>query len=477
MGERVENTRFNQEGMPGLGDNGYKDEVRPPIEQLGGGRYRVEAILGAGGFGITYRCMDSASGRMYAVKEYMPEAIAARDAKTGWIVPELERRAAFLHGKKRFLEEAQILIRMSRIPSVVHVQEAFEENGTAYYVMEYLEGRTLKQVMRALGGKLPYAAAVEAVSKAGMALEEIHSRAGIFHRDISPENIMVMPDGDVKIIDFGSAKAMAVSENQQFSVVLKPGFAPPEQYASNMSQGSFTDVYALAGTFYYAASGRMIPPAPDRVMGAEYESLEKVVAECGRQASEAVDKALLLDARFRTQTMREFVEGIASGRMRSVSVPEVPGEPEEKNESDVITCQQEPLPEGLLRSRGGKEECPGQEPYHHAKAEPAAPAAWLRVEKGACAGQRFAVAAGRTVTVGRSGTKSEIRLGGHPEISGLHFKLLYSMEKHCFYVIDQSVNGLYYRSVRLEKGRKYKVMPRDALGVGSMNCVIVLEEA
>ena len=104
------------------------------------------------------------------------------------------------------------------------------------------------------------------------------------------------------------------------------------------------------------------------------------------------------------------------------------------------------------------------------------PCAWLRVRKGACAGQRFSIAPGRTVTVGRSGAKSEIRLGGHPEISGLHFKLLYAREKHCFYVIDQSVNGLYYRSVRLEKGRKYKVMPQDEIGVGSMNCVIVLEE-
>lgn len=409
---------------------GEKDELRPPVERLRNGKYQVEKILGAGGFGITYRCSDMHSGRVCAVKEYMPEAIASRDPETGRIVPEPDRQAAFLHGKKRFLEEAQILIRMSAIPGVVHVEDVFEENDTAYYVMEYLEGRTLKQVMRALGGKLPWAAAVEAVARAGLSLEEIHMRAGIFHRDISPENIMVLPDGGVKIIDFGSAKAMAVSENQQFSVVLKPGFAPPEQYASNMSQGSFTDVYALAGTFYYAASGVMIPAAPDRVMGAEYESLEKLVPQCGRQVSEAVDRALLLDARFRTQTMREFVEGITQGSL----------------------------------------------PAHLASAA-ASPAAWLLVEKGAGAGQRFSVAAGRTVTVGRSGAKSEIRLAGHPEISGLHFKLLYAREKHCFYVIDQSVNGLYYRGVRLEKGKKYKVMPEDRLGVGGMNCVIALEEA
>ena len=450
---------------------GEMDEIRPRLQKLRGSKYRVEAILGAGGFGITYRCTDTASGRVCAVKEYMPEAIASRDDRSGEILPEPERQEAFLHGKKRFLEEAQLLMGMSAIPGVVHVEEAFEENNTAYYVMEYLEGRTLKQVMRALGGRLPYAAALEAVVRAGTALEEIHSRAGIFHRDISPENIMIMPDGGVKIIDFGSAKAMAVSENQQFSVVLKPGFAPPEQYASNMSQGSFTDVYALAGTFYYAVSGKMIPVAPDRVMGTEYESLEKLVPECGRRASEAVDQALLLDVRFRTQTVREFLEGISPGSSGvSAGIP--------SGASSGVLCGVSPgassgvsagAPSGARPESAPAAPLPDRMPHGPA-------CAWLRVQKGACAGQRFRVACGRTVTVGRSGAKSEIRLSGHPEISGLHFKLLYAREKHCFYVIDQSVNGLYYRSVRLEKGRKYRVMPRDEIGVGSMNCVIVLEE-
>lgn len=454
---------------------GEMDEIRPRLQKLRGGKYRVEAILGAGGFGITYRCTDTASGRVCAVKEYMPEAIASRDDRSGEILPELERQEAFLHGKKRFLEEAQLLMGMSAIPGVVHVEEAFEENNTAYYVMEYLEGRTLKQVMRALGGRLPYAAALEAVVRAGTALEEIHSRAGIFHRDISPENIMIMPDGSVKIIDFGSAKAMAVSENQQFSVVLKPGFAPPEQYASNMSQGSFTDVYALAGTFYYAVSGKMIPVAPDRVMGMEYESLEKLVPECGRRASEAVDQALLLDVRFRTQTVREFLEGISPG---SSGIPSSASSGVPSGASSGVLCGVSPgassgvsagAPSGARMESASAAPLPDRMPDGPA-------CAWLRVQKGACAGQRFRVACGRTVTVGRSGAKSEIRLSGHPEISGLHFKLLYAREKHCFYVIDQSVNGLYYRSVRLEKGRKYRVMPRDEIGVGSMNCVIVLEE-
>ncbi len=419
----------------------------------------MESVLGAGGFGITYKCTDADRGLVCAVKEYMPEAIASRDS-TGRIVPNEEKTRAFLHGKKRFLEEAQILMRMGNIPGVVHVWESFEENGTAYYVMEFLEGTTLKRLMRSMGGKLPYPLACEAIEKAGAALDMIHRQAGIFHRDISPENIMVMPDGAIKIIDFGSAKLMSVSENQQFSVVLKPGFAPPEQYASNLSQGSFTDVYALAGTFYYAASGRMIPVAPDRLMGARVEDLSGLVAECSRETAAAVEQALMLDPKFRTQTVSEFIDGILQGTCRSrTQCPAVPGNADpgesrpswETGASEDIRTLQKTL-----------------------DMEPERQDAWLEVVAGACVGKRYPFAADIPVTVGRSPKKSQIVLSGHPEISGCHFKLLYAPQKAGFYVIDESVNGLYYQGVRLEKGKKYKVFPGDRLGVGSMQCVITV---
>lgn len=416
------------------------EDIRAEIEQLKQGKYEVQSILGAGGFGITYRCMDMDSGKICAVKEYMPEAIAFRDSDTGEIIPEDGREKAFLHGKQRFLEEAEILMSMSHIPSVVHVWEAFEENNTAYYVMEFLEGKTLKQVMRAMGGRLPYGAACEAVIKAGNALDMIHRQAGIFHRDISPENIMVMPDGEIKIIDFGSAKSMAVSENQQFSVVLKPGFAPPEQYASNLSQGSFTDVYAMAGTFYYVASGTMIPVAPDRLMGATYERLDRLVPECSEETALAVERALNTDPKFRTQTMSEFVQGIVpkarkTERMEPVSVP-------------TVSRNSEP--------------------------EAVSPEAWVEVVKGVCKGKIFPLEANVPVSIGRSSKKSRYVLEGHPEISGLHFQIMYAPQKSGFYVIDESVNGLYYQGFRLEKGKKYKVFPGDEIGIGSMQCVITV---
>lgn len=142
-----------------------------------------------------------------------------------WIIPQKDRMKEYLHGKKRFFEEALLLMKMKNLPSMVKVWEVFEENNTAYYAMEYLSGKTVKQLMAIAGGRLPWDQALDIVRKTGIALDRMHRQAGVFHRDVSPENIMVMPDGSVKIIDFGSAKMLAISENQQFSIVLKPGFA------------------------------------------------------------------------------------------------------------------------------------------------------------------------------------------------------------------------------------------------------------
>lgn len=405
------------------------EEIKAAIQILQKGKYRVDSILGVGGFGITYRCTNMDTGEICAIKEYMPEAIADRD-QNGCVVPEEGRTKAYLHGKKRFIEEADILMSMKEIPSVVQVWEVFEENNTAYYVMEFLQGKTLKQLTRAMGGKLPFYTACEAVIKAGTALDQVHRQAGIFHRDISPENLMVMPDGEIKIIDFGSAKSMSVSENQQFSVVLKPGFAPPEQYASNMSQGSFTDVYAMAGTFYYIASGMMIPSAPDRLMGAQVEALDHLVLECSEATAMAVDAALNLDAKFRTQTMWEFIEEIKTSTKWK----------------EPVKVQQQTLE----------------------------PDAWIKVTKGASYGKFFPLEANVPVTVGRSSEKSQYVIEGHPEISGRHFQLIYMPQKAGFYIIDESTNGIYYKGIRLEKGKKYKIYPGDEIGIGSMQCTITV---
>ena len=134
-----------------------------------------------------------------------------------------------------------------------------------------------------------------------LALERIHTESKIFHRDISPENIMLTENGGVKLLDFGSAKFMARQANQHFTVVLKAGYAPPEQYSSKSIQGAFTDVYSLASTFYYMVTGKKIPAAPARVEGESYTPLSRMI-EIPQGISDAIDRALYLNRKERTAT-------------------------------------------------------------------------------------------------------------------------------------------------------------------------------
>ena len=432
-------------------------EEKPAIRELRNGRYRVREILGAGGFGVTYLCQDVSNNQLCAVKEYLPEAIAAREAAGCRIVPQKDRMKEYLHGKKRFFDEALLLMKMKNLPSMVKVWEVFEENNTAYYAMEYLSGKTVKQLMTSAGGRLSWDHALDIVRKTGIALDRMHRQAGVFHRDISPENIMVMPDGSVKIIDFGSAKMLAISENQQFSIVLKPGFAPPEQYSGKMSQGSFTDVYALAGTFYYAASGRKLPAAPNRLMGEKYQPLEQLVLKCNLKISQTVDKALVLSPQYRTQTMAEFVAGL-SGK-----------ETLQGNRNTVVSVKMQQS----VRRNAVSARQPVNMPVER-REPPKIPPVWMLISCGAGAGNLYPLAVGKWIAVGRSREKSQIVINGHREISGLHFLFLYDAGKHSFYIIDKSVNGLYYQNRRLEKEKKYCIQPNSELGVGSMRCRVIL---
>ena len=413
---------------------------KPPIGNIGDGAYLVLSVLGAGGFGITYRCMDPQDmEHNVAIKEYMPEALAER-RENGWVVPREGREAAFQHGRERFSEEAEMLISLSqRIPEVVSVREILDDHNTLYYVMEYLEGLNLRQLVRVNGGKMAFGAALDATLQAGRALERVHE-AGVVHRNICPESLMALPDGHLKIIDFGGAKTLSAL-SQKFSVAVRPGFAPPEQYAGNLAQGSFTDVYSLAATFYFLASGVILPTAPDRMSGQGYRPLLELVPECTPEVSLAVDRALVLDARHRTQAMWEFLQGIDPP----------PPKP--------IRTEQRSGRTGTGSSRSGK----------------AAPEAWVEVLQGACAGQRFPLPPDEPVCVGRSPARCQIVLSGHPEISGVHLQMLYQPRKKGIYLIDESTNGTWCRGMRLKKGTKYHIRPGQEFGLGSMQCVITVK--
>ncbi len=230
----------------------------PEMSQLGN-RYLIGRMLGCGGFGITYKAYDRWNQCGCAIKEFTPVGLVTREAHEATLhVTSHAHQEDFEHGKKRFMEEAEILKKLTGVPEVVQITDYFQQNNTAYFVMEYIQGANLRQLMHSFGGKIPFKDAASIIYRAGMALEQVHNRAGIFHRDISPENIMVNQEGKLKLIDFGSAKYLIGRHSQTLSVILKKGYAPPEQYSSTSSQGSYTDVYALAATFYYVVTGVMI---------------------------------------------------------------------------------------------------------------------------------------------------------------------------------------------------------------------------
>ena len=236
-----------------------------PSGTLVGGRYTLERVLGKGGYGITYRGTDNRLLQSVAVKEYYPVFWCSRYADKGKnIRVQQGMESQYCKGLERFLEEARTLAQLSGISGVVRVTDFFEENGTAYLVMEYLEGRNLKQVLDGYGGRIPPEVLFQALSPALFALKKVHEK-GLIHRDLSPDNIMMLSDGTVRLIDFGNARD--TSDNKSMTMAMKEGFAAPEQYRSK-GQGQYTDVYGICATVYYCLTGKLPTQAMERLMGA-----------------------------------------------------------------------------------------------------------------------------------------------------------------------------------------------------------------
>lgn len=238
-----------------------------PIETILLGKYVIGKVLGMGGFGITYLAYDLTLNRRVAIKEYYPSALTGR-IPGGASVAAIsgEKGQEFERGARKFYEEAKMISCFNGNPNIISVYEFFYQNNTAYYAMEYLEGTDLAHYLLAEGqgvsdGKLLYL-----LDKVTDALMIVHS-ANLLHRDISPDNIFVCRDGNIKLIDFGSARQYMTQESQSLSVIVKPGFAPIEQYQKKGSQGPWTDIYALGATAYYMLTGRKPDNSFERVSG------------------------------------------------------------------------------------------------------------------------------------------------------------------------------------------------------------------
>lgn len=237
-----------------------------------GGQYILGRVLGQGGFGITYLGWDRVVARPVAIKEYFPTGYAGRDTTVRLQVRSYDTQKShiFENNKNRFLREAEALAKLWNIPQIVRVLRCFEENNTAYIAMEYVDGVDLKKYVQQKGRKLTARETFSLLQPVMEALSQVH-RANLVHRDISPDNIMILPDGSVKLLDFGAARYVENPDaegalNTSTQAILKHGFAPPEQYQSRGALGPWTDVYAMCATAYYCLSGKVPVESMSRMM-------------------------------------------------------------------------------------------------------------------------------------------------------------------------------------------------------------------
>ena len=285
------------------------------------GRYTIKSVLGQGGFGITYLGMDELYQRKVAIKEFFPQGIVTRNTEyeDTVTVTYVEEKADYEKGKERFLKEARTMAKFSKDEGIVKALDFFEINNTAYIVMEYLEGVTLKQYLRE-NQRIAPEDLIELLVPLIESLDEIHSQ-GMIHRDISPDNIMVLPDGRIKLMDFGAARDYTEFGEKSLSIVLKPGYAPPEQYQTHGIQGPWTDIYALCATMYKCITGENPPDAIERVMDDHLKKISEFGIVIPPQEEAAIIKGMSVSAKDRYQDIKDFCEDLYGG-YEETSVPE-----------------------------------------------------------------------------------------------------------------------------------------------------------
>lgn len=273
-------------------------------------RYVVGTVVGFGGFGIIYRAWDERLDTMVAIKEFYPAGIVQRiPGENEVIIYAGNGKSEFENGISRFLDEARNMAKFSTHSNIMNVYDFFEENHTAYIVMEFLQGVSLKQYVKSVGGRLDVDQAVEVISAVCDALKDIH-KEGIIHRDISPDNIFICEGGKIKLIDFGAARFSTGEEEKTLSIILKPGFAPPEQYRSKSKQGPWTDVYALSATLYRIATGVVPEESVNRIVEDNLRKPNEIDPRLLENFSNAVMKGMALNQDLRFQSIQEFQDAI-----------------------------------------------------------------------------------------------------------------------------------------------------------------------
>ena len=308
------------------------------------GKYLVGRVLGEGGFGITYIGWDLILDRKVAIKEFYPQGIVNRELTHHSTVVSCIGKEEFIEKEKEgFIKEAKTMAKLGNIPGIVTMHDVFAQNGTVYIVMDYVEGKTLKAYVKENGNRLSAKTAISLLEPIFGALQKIHEK-GLIHRDISPDNIMLRPDGTAVLLDFGAARQMSVAGERSLTVNLKHGYAPMEQYQTRGVQGPWTDVYALSATIYRLITGRVPPSAADRIIEDDLPLPSTLGSDILPRQEEALMKGLAIRTADRTLNISELWEGLSQAPAEKVPPKQPQEEPAEENktgEPQHIPAQQQ----------------------------------------------------------------------------------------------------------------------------------------
>lgn len=391
----------------------------PPISILNA-RYLIGRVLGQGGFGITYLAKDMRENRLVAIKECVPESFAYRASNLALIAKDNEQ-AAFKQCKMNFISETRALYRLRGNPFIVEATDYFSENNTEYFVMEYIDGVTLKYLTHKRGGLTSYENALLIFLTVGSTLMEVH-RHGIIHRDISPENIMIAKDGDIKLIDFGACRDFInhrSSEND--SIFLKPGFAPPEQYTNNDRQGPWTDIYALGATFYTIVSGQPLVDSTYRLEEDPMKELRDINPEIPTIVSDAVKKSMEPQIQNRYESVEKFLNDMAPAAQNADHI-------DSKTLSFIKDKQETPY-KSFVNSQNESIKFP-----------------YVEVVSGKSRGKQIKIPDYGFICIGRDPNSADLAVDDLLEISRQHCLVGYDRSKNHFVIVDKSYNGTYFNN-------------------------------
>jgi len=317
--------------------------------------YRIESVLGHGGFGITYLARDTSLGALVAIKEFLPHDIAARDDKTGAILPNPTRGAVrdYQWGLKNFVKEARALARFKH-PHIVRVLRFLEANGTAYTVMEYEKGQTLAEYLKKHGPALDEATLLRVFIPILNGLHAVHE-AHMLHLDIKPANIYLREDGSPMLIDFGSARQAITATTQAQRIALTRGYAPMEQYPEKGKPGPWTDIYGIGATMYRCVMGRNPIESLERYRAVLDYKVDPLTPATKTKAGnyrenilECIDWAMQIYAKDRPQSAREFQDALMGARRKSIPAVSIDVPPSRGNAASSMRAPSLPLPLGWI---------------------------------------------------------------------------------------------------------------------------------